>query len=257
MLVGRTGAEKTREEIGESGVDAPGGTLTKPTHLPLDINAIKGSERWRKMADFERGWYVSLLIEAADNSERPGWLVNDMSVLWAKAGAKTMAYFQREGQRVLACFSVRTEDGRFISNPKLLATLKNPREREVSSSSPKHNPELQKLFEEAYENYPRHVGKRAAEKAFYGAIKRKCLPEWNSIQFAATITRRAREFASSPSGQNGKFTPHMSTWLNQDRFLDDPTEWGNGEAQAEICRDPEHKGRTNDGRCWVCRKVKA
>lgn len=37
------------------------------------------------------------------------------------------------------------------------------------------------------------------------------------------------------------------------------TGWGNQPQQAreDTCSDPEHKGLTNEGRCWTCRKFKA
>ncbi len=41
----------------------------------------------------------------------------------------------------------------------------------------------------------------------------------------AWIKEKTAQFANSPSGQRGLYTPHPSTWFNQSRYLDDENEW--------------------------------
>lgn len=74
----------------------------------------------------------------------------------------------------------------------------------------------QQDIEAIYAEYPRKVGKGAALKAIALACK-KHDPEW--------LIERVRTYAASPAGQAGQFTPHPSTWFNQERFNDDEAEW--------------------------------
>lgn len=68
-------------------------------------------------------------------------------------------------------------------------------------------------FDEFYdEAYPRKEARRTARRAWDGAIKRAD-PE--------AIIVAARRFASDPNREQA-YTPHPATWLNADRWLDDP-----------------------------------
>ena len=83
--------------------------------------------------------------------------------------------------------------------------------------------------EELYKLYPRKIGRRAAFKAIEKAIKR--LPLELSLEGKVVdnldewIKKKTAQFANSPSGQRGIFTPYPATWFNQSRYLDDPKEW--------------------------------
>lgn len=74
--------------------------------------------------------------------------------------------------------------------------------------------------EAVYATYPRKVGKRAALKAILSALNRLDSPD--PVCHLIGITK---EFAKSPAGQRGEFTPHPATFFNQSRYLDDPEEW--------------------------------
>jgi hypothetical protein len=67
-----------------------------------------------------------------------------------------------------------------------------------------------------YAAYPRHVARRYAIEC----IKKALLEEE-----ADWLLERTRLFAGSPAGQKGEFTPHPSTWFNQERYHDDEREW--------------------------------
>lgn len=68
-------------------------------------------------------------------------------------------------------------------------------------------------FIEFYEHvYPRRQGRGAARKAWVSAI-RKANPQ--------DIIAGAHRFADDPNREPA-FTPHPSTWLNQERWSDDP-----------------------------------
>lgn len=97
-----------------------------------------------------------------------------------------------------------------------------------------------------YEKYPRHVGRRSALRAIEKAVKRIA----NGAFIADThdarrfLYKKVAEYALSPAGQrpvdpSNDYRPHPATWMNQDRYLDDRSEWqkpngGNGNGRQTI-----------------------
>lgn len=75
-------------------------------------------------------------------------------------------------------------------------------------------PEPPSTFDDFWNVYPRHVAKRTCEAAFAKAVKR--------AGRASVIVDGARRFAEDPNLPPAQFIPHPSTWLNQDRWGDDP-----------------------------------
>lgn len=73
-------------------------------------------------------------------------------------------------------------------------------------------------FEEFYRAYPRRAGKGAARKA-YGKAIRQIGP--------AELLAATRRYAKAVVGVDPKFIPHPSTWLNGERWGDEPG--GSGE----------------------------
>ena len=78
-------------------------------------------------------------------------------------------------------------------------------------------------FIEFYEHtYPRRQGRGAARKAWNAAI-RKAQP--------LEIIAGAQRFADDPNREPA-YTPHPSTWLNQERWADDPLPRRNGRVRG-------------------------
>lgn len=71
-------------------------------------------------------------------------------------------------------------------------------------------------FDRFWLAYPCRAGKGVALKAWEKA---------KAKADAETIIQAAAEFAASPKGR-GEFVPHPATWLNQERWLDDRSAWG-------------------------------
>lgn len=69
-------------------------------------------------------------------------------------------------------------------------------------------------FEEFWSTYPRKIAKGAARKAWTKAIKDGHDP--------TVITAGAARFADQRRGQDTKYTPHPATWLNAERWGDEP-----------------------------------
>lgn len=81
-------------------------------------------------------------------------------------------------------------------------------------------------FEEWYAVYPRHEGKQAASSAFGRRLPTIALNRGTSREEALRwLVEVTRQFAASPAGQSGKYTPHPATWLNDGRYDDDLAEW--------------------------------
>jgi len=71
----------------------------------------------------------------------------------------------------------------------------------------------------------RKAGKGAALKAYKACVKRICQSGLLSPPEARNhLLERMTAFAASPKAK-GDFCPMPATWLNQDRFDDDPTAW--------------------------------
>lgn len=71
-------------------------------------------------------------------------------------------------------------------------------------------------IEEIYNEYPRRVGKPAAIKAICKALRECGFKE---------LLGKTQQYATARAGTDMAFTPHASTWFNQQRFNDDPSTW--------------------------------
>lgn len=76
-----------------------------------------------------------------------------------------------------------------------------------------------------YAAYPRKVGRAAAYKAIRKALR--------SAPFEELLTA-VQEFARSPAGKAGTFTPHPASWFNAERWNDDRAEWHKVDAGSAV-----------------------
>jgi hypothetical protein len=124
-------------------------------------------------------------------------------------------------------------------NNKQEQSLKPPTEPQGSTDSDAE------LHRRIYAAYPRHVGRGRAMDAIEKAIVRIAVERGTKCTVAATwLLAKVRDYAASPAGQRGEYTPHPSTWMNQERYTDDPNEWKRGEADRRNRRtDSEWAGK--------------
>lgn len=94
---------------------------------------------------------------------------------------------------------------------------------ESRSGEERSRKEQEELFVRFYETFPRHEGRGAAEKAFVRALKRS---EPETIIAAATAYRDSVK-------RSVDFTALPATWLNQDRWLDEPEVAAPGKRQVD------------------------
>lgn len=86
---------------------------------------------------------------------------------------------------------------------------------------------VEKLFQEFYDTYPRHVGRQAAEKAFRKAIEGRGVT-------AEMVIAGVRRFAADPHLPEKQYIPHPASWLNAGRWDDEPLPpRGGGRAQEK------------------------
>lgn len=88
--------------------------------------------------------------------------------------------------------------------------------------------EVEALFDEFWKAYPRKDGKKKARES------------WDSVCKAGTDPRElinaAVNFTRSRQGEDPRFTPYAATWLNQERWKDEPTFVRNGHRPANDLR---------------------
>ncbi len=87
-------------------------------------------------------------------------------------------------------------------------------------------------IEEIYKTYPRKVGKAKALTAIEKALTK--IKEDNPAEW---LLNRVKEYANSPAGNNGKYTPHPATWFNQGRYYDDQSEWSMSDKETFTLTD--------------------
>ena len=68
-------------------------------------------------------------------------------------------------------------------------------------------------FDYFWNSYPRRIGRGAALKAFKAATKKTQ---------ASELVAAASAYADRAAGMDPKYIPHPATWLNQERWLDQP-----------------------------------
>ncbi len=114
-----------------------------------------------------------------------------------------------------------THKGSQIEQRNKEEPLDNRKREPLDKSKPSRIRSIDPLFLKAYDYYPRHEARGSAERAWPKAVVRAPNGEADFIyqrviQFAAVCQRVHKD---------KQYIPHMATWLNQDRFLDDPSEW--------------------------------
>lgn len=104
------------------------------------------------------------------------------------------------------------------------------------------------VFQKAYACYPKHVARGAASKAWNKAVARRkegrTVEDTEDFLFQRVMTYGA---ACQRAAVEQKFIPHMSRWLNDDRFKDDPKEWDLRPASGPIAyKSPSNNNAADD-----------
>lgn len=109
--------------------------------------------------------------------------------------------------------------------------------------------ELEPRVRQIYKLYPRRVGPRDALRAISEALQRlmegETGPNLSLNEATLLLETSTREFAVSPSGQRGQYTPYPATWFDRSRYLDDPGEWQ--QLEGDVTRAMEQAREANVG----------
>lgn len=87
---------------------------------------------------------------------------------------------------------------------------------------PRASVDVNKWFGEFWEEYPRKVSKKTAERAFRAAVgdgrlcAATCASRFRDIMRGLRAAKRSSQW----NRDDGQYIPHPSTWLNQERWTD-------------------------------------
>lgn len=212
--------------------------LVRLDWIRLHIDRIMLSPKWRQMQDFQRGWYIQLLLEMT-RAAKIGYLPLNDDLLWRLAGARRKDFWMSQKELVMACFKIQSAEGvKWIYNDTLLAELEKSTTQLTETKQSRNSLRvcISSLAFEIYEKYPRKEGRRKALEEIDKAIDRLSKQEFHGdkVKAAGFISQAVSEFAASPAGNKGKFVPHPATWFHQDRFLDDRETWSGVEHEARV-----------------------
>lgn len=73
-------------------------------------------------------------------------------------------------------------------------------------------------FEQFWKLYPSRGSKGKAKKRWEALCRKNKRPTWKEIKQAVQAQKESEQW------QTKKYIPHASTWINQERWLDDPSE---------------------------------
>jgi hypothetical protein len=107
----------------------------------------------------------------------------------------------------------RTENLTTENPPTENRRLKKPNIKETNNKKPKEL-SYTDVFESFWQMYPRKIGKGATKAAFDKALGKATAEE---------ILDGCTQYAQSGKLPEMQFIPHPTTWLNQERWLDDLT----------------------------------
>jgi len=79
--------------------------------------------------------------------------------------------------------------------------------------------ELERLFDEFWQEYPKKIAKKKAQQIFFRILKKKK----NKQPLFNEIMTGLKKYKQTPQWKkdNGAYIPHPTTWLNQERWTDD------------------------------------
>jgi len=100
------------------------------------------------------------------------------------------------------------------TTPQLITSQEMSPSDSPSPSAPRLHPSTTGPFEEFYAAYPHKVAKGDARKAWAKAVVRAGSPQ--------IVIDGARRLAADPNLPEKRFIPHPASWLNGDRWDDEP-----------------------------------
>jgi 5-methylcytosine-specific restriction endonuclease McrA len=114
-----------------------------------------------------------------------------------------------------AGFTLKNHRVTLASHPVTLDPPSNAKQNQMEKQMQRNKTELPEVIE-IYNAYPRKVGRPVAIRAIIKALETMSAPE---------LLEKTKAYALARAGADQQYTPHPSTWFNQQRFNDHPATW--------------------------------
>jgi len=214
--------------------------LEKLEWLPLFIDRLLSSPAWQDMEDYQRGWYIQLLLRCT-RSERLGYLRLD-GQLWRVAGARTAQFWNNQNAAVMACFKIRQFDGQdWLYNSPLLKVMEKQ-----STKYRRRNTDKDGLSVSP-DSDVKNLGKTVSKfiKPTLAEIKAYCEFRGNNIDPVAFF-----DYQESTGWMVGK--KKMSNWQAAIRTWEKRQKKDSEVDSQGKCSQHPNSGLTQWGTCWDC-----
>lgn len=202
-------------EFDENFTQVPNAWL-RDTRLSLGARGLLG-----QLLSHRPGWSVSIDRLASANGcgrDRIRSYIRELLDVGYLSRSETQ---RRTSEGFLAGYDYVTVDPPWSDYP----TKAEPTKAEPSKGNPAHKNTISKntklentkliegQFEDFWQLYPTRLGKGEAKRAFAKALERIAFED---------LMDGARRFAADPNLPPKQYIPRPATWLNQDRWADDP-----------------------------------
>jgi len=168
-------------------------------------------------------WSDSVIKELTTNDENPSWIMLDNGdvQIYAFCDWQMTAEKRKEIQEKKRNAGIKSGEARRQTNTtrtgvqQVFEQNANKKELELEVEQEKIKPLAiaSPLFDEFWQLWPRREGKANAVKAWQKAVRK--ISE-------AELVEKARAYVTSPTVPAKQFVPHAATWLNGERWNDEP-----------------------------------
>lgn len=165
------------------------------------------------------GWRISLesLADGQDGITAIRTAVNQLE----ETGYLTRQFVRNDKHQIEATeWVIQDPFENLISENLISENLISENRTHKNNNIKEHNIKEENInnhFEKFWDKYPRKIGKGAARKAWQKAIK---------THQPKTILEGVSNYANHPDLPEMSYIPHPSTWLNQERWMDDLSTMG-------------------------------
>jgi hypothetical protein len=189
-------------------------------------------------------WSDSVIKELTTNDENPSWIMLDNGdvQIYAFCDWQMTAEKRKEIQEKKRNAGIKSGEARRQTNTtrtgvqQVFEQNANKKELELEVEQEKIKPLAiaSPLFDEFWQLWPRREGKANAVKAWQKATKK--ISE-------SDLLEKARAYVTSPTLPQAQFVPHAATWLNGERYNDEPQvhKMSESEWHEHLWRTPQPK----------------
>jgi hypothetical protein len=189
-------------------------------------------------------WSDSVIKELTTNDENPSWIMLDNGdvQIYAFCDWQMTAEKRKEIQEKKRNAGIKSGEARRQTNKtrtgvqQVFEQNANKKELELEVEQEKIKPLAiaSPLFDEFWQLWPRREGKANAVKAWQKATKK--ITE-------SDLLEKARAYVTSPTLPQAQFVPHAATWLNGERYNDEPQvhKMSESEWHEHLWRTPQPK----------------